>query len=98
MMMCFISKSTHLQIFQIGLLNFFVNSYFLQDWVVFFQLQPFRGVLFVFSADIAACASHTACFMLCAFQNHLHPVAFLCHCSIVKIVISYLLLGGTSHL
>ena len=66
------------------LLDFFVNSHFLQDGVVFLQLQSFGCVLFVFGADIAAGTRLTTGFVFCTLQNHLHPVTFLCHGSMIE--------------
>jgi hypothetical protein len=58
-----------------------MNSYFLQDGVVFFQLQPFGIVFLVFYRDVTAGTGLTTCFVFSTFQDHLYTVAFLCHFS-----------------
>jgi len=68
-----------------GLFDFFVNGNFLQEWVVFFQLDPVRSITAAFGSNIPAHACHFRIFLLGTFQNHLDPVAFafLCHCSLI---------------
>ena len=58
------------------LFNFFVNSHFLEDGVVFLQLHTLRCVLAVFGRHIATCAWQTAILHLGALKNHLHSIAF----------------------
>ena len=56
-----------------GLFDFLVNSYFLQDRVVFLQLETLGRILLVLGGDVATGAGHTGGFMLRALQDHLHP-------------------------
>jgi hypothetical protein len=61
------------------LFDLFMNSYFLEVWVEFLQLQTLRIVLFVLSGDVTAGTRHAGCLLLSAFQNYLYTVSFLCH-------------------
>jgi len=56
-----------------GLFDFLVNSYFLQDRVVFLQLETLGRVLLVLGGDVTAGTGHTGVFVLRALQDHLHP-------------------------
>ena len=58
-----------------------MNGDLLEDGVVFLQLQTLSGVLTVLGGDVARCAGHTGGFVLGAFEDHLHAIAFcfLCH-------------------
>lgn len=56
-----------------------MNRNFFQNRVEFFQLKPFRCVLFVFGSDVPAGTGLATGLMLGAFQNYLYSVAFLCH-------------------
>ena len=66
-----------------------MNSHFLKVGVVFFQLQPFGCVFFVFLGDVTRHPGHTAGFLLRAFQNHLNSLVFalLCHEKIYLIIL-----------
>ena len=63
------------------LLDFLVDSHFLEDGVVLLQLQALRSVLPVLCGNVARSAGQSALLHLGAFQNHLYSVAFsfLCH-------------------
>ena len=61
------------------LFNFFVNSIFFQNGVVFLQLQTLWCVFLVLGGNVTAGTSLTSCFVLCALENYLNPVSFLSH-------------------
>ena len=63
-----------------NLFNFLMHRHLFHDGVEFSQLQALGVVLFVLLGNVAAGAGQTGVFMLRAFQNHLYPVSFLCHC------------------
>lgn len=58
------------------LLDFFVNSHFLQDRVVLLEFKPVRGILTVLLGHITGCAGKTGCFMLGTLEDDLEPVTF----------------------
>lgn len=49
--------------------------------IVFHPLKTFRRVLLVLGSDVPGHAWNTACLLLGALKNYLHPVtfSFLCH-------------------
>jgi hypothetical protein len=61
------------------LLDFLVNSYLLEDAVVFLQLQTLGSVLFVFGCDVTGRAGHATILVLGALHYYLNPVSFLSH-------------------
>jgi len=59
-----------------------VRSHALQDRIVFLKLQTIWSVFLVLGCDVAGSTGHTTSFMLCALQDHLNTVSFLCHFSV----------------
>jgi len=57
-----------------------VESIFFHNRIVLLKFNPFGGVLAVFGSDVTAHTWQTAGFVLCALQNHLYSISFLCHC------------------
>ena len=58
-----------------------MNSYFLEERIIFLQFQTFRGVFLVLCRDITRHTRHTTGFLLGAFQYDLYSCVFifLCH-------------------
>ena len=58
-----------------------MKGHLMKVWIVFHPLKSIRRVLLVLSCDVPGHAWNTACLLLCAFKNYLHPVtfSFLCH-------------------
>ena len=63
----------------IYLFYLFMHCHPLEDGIIFFDLHPVRGVLFVLGGNITGGSGHSGSFMLCALQYNLYSVAFLCH-------------------
>ena len=65
----------------VRLFNFLVYGDFLEDGVVFLQLQTLGSVLAVLGGDIALRSGHSAGLVFGAFEDHLYAIAFsfLCH-------------------
>ena len=61
-----------------------MNGYFFQGGIEFLHFHPFRGILLVFGRDVPADAWFTTGPVLGALQDHLNPIAFLCHLSEFK--------------
>ena len=66
------------------LLDFLVNSHFLQNRVVLLELKTLSRVLAVLCGDVTAHARHARGLVLCALQNHLDPITFLCHDTLIS--------------
>ena len=62
-----------------------MNSDFLEERIVLPALKTVGSVLLVLGRDVAAHSGNAALFLLCAFEDDLHPVtfSFLCHDSII---------------
>lgn len=61
------------------LFDFFVECYFLKEWIVFLQFDPFSCVLFVFGGNVPTHAWNISILLFCTFQNDLYAIAFFCH-------------------
>ena len=66
------------------LLNFFMDGHALKDRVEFFDFHPIWCVFLVLGGDVPGSAGHTGLLVLCALQNYLNPISFLCHCIVLK--------------
>lgn len=68
------------------LLDFFVNSHFLEPWIELTKFDTLWSVLTIFLGDVTRHTWHTRGFVLCAFQNHLDAIAFafLCHTIVLE--------------
>ena len=62
-----------------------MNSDFLEERIVLPALKTVGSVLLVLGSDVAAHSGNAALFLLCAFEDDLHPVtfSFLCHNPII---------------
>lgn len=69
-----------------------MNGHTLKDRIVFFDLQPIWRVLFILGGNVPGSTWLARFLMLCAFQNYLNPISFLCHCIVLK-RLDYLLFG-----
>jgi hypothetical protein len=56
-----------------------MKRHFLEDRVVFFQLDTLSRVLFILRGDITRRTRHAAGFVLGTLKDHLNSIAFLCH-------------------
>jgi hypothetical protein len=66
------------------LLDFLVNSVFLQNRVVLLELEALSSILTVLRGDVTAHARHARGFVLCALHDHLDPITFLCHDTLIS--------------
>ena len=66
------------------LLDFLVNCHFLQNRVVLLKLETLSSILTVFRGDVTAHARHARGLVLSALQNHLDPITFLCHDTLIS--------------
>lgn len=62
-----------------SLFNFSVNGYPLENRIVLLALHSVGRVFLVLGRDVPRHAGQTAFLLFRAFENHLDPIAFLCH-------------------
>lgn len=63
-----------------------MNCHLAHNRVVLLQLDALGSILAVLRGDVPRSTGHTTILVLCALENHLNPVAFLCHdCRVCKI-------------
>lgn len=61
------------------LLNFFMQRYTLEERIIFLTLNTAGRVFAILRRDVARHSWYTAVFLLCALQNYLYSITFLCH-------------------
>ncbi len=69
-----------------------MNGHTLKDRIVFFDFHPIWRVLFILGGNVSGSTWLTRFLVLCALQNYLNPISFLCHCIVLK-RLDYLLFG-----
>ena len=53
-----------------------MNSYLVKVWVILLALKAVRSILLVLGSNVTRHSRNTACFLLGALKNDLHPVSF----------------------